>query len=547
MGVSKILVIGLDGTTFRLILPWIAAGELPNLGRVQRTGSCGSLRSTVRPESSVAWSSFATGVNPGKHGVFGFAHVLPDYGVRINTAQSVQAPCFWQIAGQFDRNVGLINIPMTYPPQPVNGFMVSGMLTPSTQSQFTYPPDLRSELLSTLGDYIVNVGDISRGKGAFVEALDRCIELRCEATLYLMRSRPWDLFVSVFTESDRIQHFLWSDMDTEHPRRSVQDGGRFGQAILQHYRQLDAILGKLWRQAGDDAVIIVLSDHGFNGFHKTLFLNAWLHQMGLMNYTVTPSTDRRIWTSRLRHSTLLRYVKRNLPFVRDMRLTQVLRHAQFARRVDWPHTRAFFSEERAIRINLVGREAMGIVQPGEEYDRLREQIIQQLLALRDPETGATPIEAVYRREELYEGPFLDKAPDLIVEPKRSEPKAVDNYVLSPALEAEVFGIDNPRSGNHDLEGIFMASGPGIRSGLELKGAHIVDVAPTILHAMAIPIPEDMDGRPLKEIFDSSFIPPQDRGGTSSISRASPAAGNRVFSEADEQEVLSRLRNLGYLD
>jgi len=545
---QKVLVIGLDGATFRLIDPWIAAGELPNLARIQLAGSRGRLRSTVRPESSVAWTSFATGMNPGKHGVFGFASVQQDYKARINTGCSVRVPRFWQHVGRFGRQVGLFNIPMTYPPQQVNGFMISGMLTPSTQSQFTYPPELRDELLGVLDDYIVSVDGIGKCKSDFIQSLRRCTELRCQAMLHLMRSRPWDLFVVVFIALDRIQHFLWSDMDSEHPRHSSEDGARFGQAILEQYRQLDTIVGELWRRAGDDTMIVLLSDHGFNGFHKTLHLNAWLRQMGLMHYTATPPADHRSWASRLQNNPFLRRVKQRLPLIREMRLAGMWQQAHFTRRVDWSHTQAFFSEECAIRINLAGRESMGCVQLGQEYEELREQIIRQLLALRDPETGTAPIVAVYRRENLYEGPFLDTAPDLIVEPKRSQPNAADNYVLSPALEEAVFSTNNPRSGNHDLDGIFMVTGPGIRAGVELDGAQIIDVAPTILCAMGLPIPKTIDGRPLKEIFEGAFTRVQEREKESpSDGKAPSVAGDTVFRKDEEKQVLERLRSLGYLD
>jgi predicted AlkP superfamily phosphohydrolase/phosphomutase len=542
---QKVLVIGLDGATFRLIDPWIAAGDLPNLARIQLDGCRGKLRSTVRPESSVAWTSFATGVNPGKHGVFGFASVQKDYKIKTNTGRSIRAPRFWQHLSRFGRQVGLFNIPMTYPPQPVNGFMISGMLTPSAQSQFTYPPELRDELLGVLDDYVISVDSVGKGKSKFIELLRRCTELRCQGALHLMRSRPWDLFVVVFVALDRTQHFLWSDMDANHPRHCPADGAIFGQAILEQYRQLDAIVGELGRQAGDDAIVVLLSDHGFNGFHKTVNLNAWLRQIGLMHYTVPYLGDHNSWASRLRSNPFLRRVKRRLPFIRDMNLMSSWQQAQFTQRVDRSRTRAFFSQERAIRINLAGRETMGCVQPGREYEELTQQLTQQLLALRDPETGFAPIEAVYRREDLYDGPFLETAPDLIVEPKRADANAANNYVLSPALEETVFYADNPRSGNHDLDGIFMAVGPGIRAGVELNGARIIDVAPTILYAMGLPIPKAMDGRPLVDMFDATFR--HILGKVYLSEEASLTAKDKVFSETEEEQVLERLRSLGYLD
>lgn len=545
MDSRKILVIGLDGATFRLIDPWIAEGKLPNLAAMQSRGSRGSLRSTVRPESSVAWSSFATGVNPGKHGVFGFVSSMPDYRFRINTSQNVQATRFWQIAGKHSKQVGLLNIPMTYPPETVNGFLVSGMLTPSTHSQFTYPPQLKNELLGTVGDYIISVDDINSGKEAFIKEVQRGTDLRCKAALHLMRSRPWDLMVVVFIALDRLQHFLWSDMDAVHPRHSSNDGRRFGNAILEQYRHLDTMVGELWRQAGDDTIVILVSDHGFNGFHKTLHVNAWLRQVGLVHYTATSSTSLENRAEQLRHSQVLRRIKRRLPFIREIKLANLWQQTEFARHVDWSQTKAFFSAESAIRINLAGREIKGCVSPGREYEELREEIAQQLLTLRDPETGQAPIEAVYRREDLYDGPYLESAPDLVVEPKRHESMAQDNYVLSSALADTLFGTINPRSGNHDLEGIFMACGPGIRGGVKLHDARIIDIAPTILHAMGLPIPGDMDGRALVEILDDAENA-QEINGASAIAGPYPPQ-DEVFDETEKQQAMERLRSLGYLD
>jgi predicted AlkP superfamily phosphohydrolase/phosphomutase len=215
--------------------------------------------------------------------------------------------------------------------------------------------------------------------------------------------------------------------------------------------------------------------------------------------------------------------------------------------IDWGRTKVAFGPNLGININLQGREPNGIVSPGQEYERLCETLQRDLESYIDPETDERIVEKVVRREEVYTGNAVELAPDLrLIMAKSSVYRG--QYAYSPKVNAsQSLGCPDKVYGNHAEYGILLACGTSIRAGLQLNGIQIIDVAPTIMRAMGLPIPKNMDGRALKEIFDSSFMPPQDQGGNSSISRASPANGTPVFSEADEQEVLSRLRDLGYLD
>jgi predicted AlkP superfamily phosphohydrolase/phosphomutase len=503
---KKVIVIGLDGATFRLIEPWAQAGKLPTFAKLLKEGVRGNLRSTIRPESSIAWSSFATGKNPGKHGVFGFVvHRENSYSTDITTAKSIKSARLWNIVSDHGKKVVVLNVPMTYPPQPVNGCLVSGMLTPSLKSRFTYPDGLGQELLTELGDYVITVHGVHHDKESFVNDVKYCTEKHKEAALYLMKKCEWDLFTVVFTELDRLQHFLWADMDPSHPRHDPERAAP--NAILEYHQYLDDILREILENVVDDSTtVLIISDHGFNGFYKTVHPNTWLRDQGLLTLRSEYSrSGLKKLLFGLRSSPALAKAKRALPVLRDMRLsTRSLNGLRFESMIDWQNTRAFYSEVGGIRINLEGREPEGIVKPGSEYESLIENLHQTLESAMDPETGSSIFEAVYRREDLYWGPYVKRAPDLIIEPKRDEDDPGKNYALAydvPTNDQSLLSLSNPRTGNHTLDGIFVASGEGMRRDVEIRGSSILDLAPTILFTMGLSVPEGLDGRVLQEIYE----------------------------------------------
>ena len=502
------MVIGFDGATFRLIDPWVQAGKLPTFAKVLNGGVRGNLRSTIRPESSIAWTSFATGKNPGKHGVFGFAaHKENSYSTGINSARSIRSARLWGIAGDYNNRVVVLNVPMTYPPQPINGCLVSGMLTPSLKSPFTYPENLAHDLLSAVDGYTITVHDPGHDEAGFIRKVSHCTEKHKEATLYLMDKCEWDLFVVVFTELDRLQHFLWACMDPSHPRHDPQRAGRHGAALLEYHQCLDQILREILERVGDDTVVMLISDHGFNGFYKTVHLNTWLKDQGLL--TLHRDESGKLGLDKLLQglssSQPLVRMKKALPFLRDMRIsTPSLTNLRFENLVDWQNTRAYYSEIGGIRINLEGREPAGYVKPGAEYESLREDLQRVLTALEDPETGLPIFENVYKREDLYWGPYVERAPDLIVNPTRDDDDPRKNYAVAhnvPTKDMSFLDPSNLRTGNHTLDGIFIAFGDGVHRDVEIDRVSIMDLAPTVLYTMGLPVPEDMDGKILRDIFE----------------------------------------------
>ena len=539
---AKVVVVGWDGADWRLLGPWMQQGKLPTLARLVHEGVSGSLRSTIRPESSVAWASFSTGVNPGKHGIYGFAgrKTPTDYAMPLTNASSVRVERFWDILGRRHR-VGLLNVPYTYPPSPVNGFLVAGMLTPSAESEFTYPPALKSELLDSFSGYITDVSGPKDDKARLIENVRVFTAQQQAMALYLLTHKPWDFFTVVFVGSDRLQHFLWADGDPAHPWH--EDSSPFADELLTHYQALDDGLAQILDAIPADTRLFLISDHGFNGCARKFLVNHWLHRQGYLATNAGGGS----WplamalVSRLSAVPLLRTLKQKV--ARNHVKLSDLRSASFVNTIDWHKTSAYFGLDGGVRINLQGREPEGIVSPGQAYEQLRRRLRQELSELRDPDTQQQVFAQIILREEIYEGPHLELAPDLILEPQRERSILGENFVLDGALHADkrqIFVSSAPYSGNHAFDGIFCAVGSGIHQDRRVDGAQIVDLAPTILTAMGHSVPAHMDGKPL-DIFSSEITPH-----ILTEPSVNPDTEQQIYNQEEAALVEKRLRDLGYI-
>jgi predicted AlkP superfamily phosphohydrolase/phosphomutase len=553
---TRVLVIGLDGATFRVIRPMVAAGELPVLSRLLAGGAHGVLRSTIQPSSEQAWTTFMTGVQNGKHGIFGFVQrASGSYEYQYTNALSRRAPTIWRILSERGRRVICINMPLTYPPEPVNGVLVGGLMSPSERSRFTYPDGIYDELRRAIGGYIIDV-DIETGRlkdageAQLLSALDQMTHWRTEAAKYLGRTRAWDVLCVVYGSTDRVSHKFWKYME--------QGGDKAG-IIPQVYRRLDAAIGELLDAFADERTIALLvSDHGFGPLKKALFLNQWLAEHGYLVWK-EPQRDAR---ARLRagfNQALRRAVRwLDRPWVGAAKralfatwpgLKGKLHSSMAYAAVDWSRTRAYGSGTMGnIYLNVRGREPAGIVTPGIEYEALRSEIIAGLAALRDPEDGRPVFEAVYRREDIYHGPCLELAPDIVglLDPTYHV-AAVDwrpaGGAVIAALGDQLLFVGD-LTGQHDMEGILIAHGPNIRVGAEVQGAGIIDMAPTILALLGEPIPADMDGRVLQQIFERPLAV---AGGAPAGSDVASAEAGDGYSDAEADEIAARLRGLGYIN
>ncbi len=544
----KVIVLGLDGATFERILPGVERGDLPAFARLLREGAWGTLRSTLPAESPAAWTTFATGVGPGRHGIYGFMLRRPTaYEYDIGGSHHVRTPTLWDIAGAEGLRVGVINVPFTYPPRPVHGFLVAGMMAPGTRSKFTWPPELRAALLRAVPNYPVSHG-LGRSRGVDPRAVlarnfSDTIAAREHAMRWLdLRCRP-DLLICVFTVLDRLQHFLWADMDTGHPAHQPSAPPEYREAISAAYRQLDGVIARTLDAADNETLLIVLSDHGFQAVARTFYVNAWLADRGYLALTGGRGEPAG-WTHRA--ARMARRVLARLPggsVLGDRLRARHLISAAFVRAIDWRRTRAWFGLDRALWINVAGRDPAGCVRPGADYEALRAQLIAELESLRDPETGHRVAAKVHRGEAALAGGGLSVVPDLLIEPARDADDPNGRYVLSeqlPTAGARGFaGPSAPVSGYHTPEGILLLCGKGIRAGRRLTGASIADVAPTILAAVGVGAPSTLDGKPLLGERQTDV-----EGAPQPLARTDAEA---AWTESDRAAAEQQLKDLGYLD
>lgn len=514
--IRDVLVLGWDGAEPSLIAKLLAQGRLPNLARLIATGRQGILRSTIRPESSVAWTSFATGVHPGQHGVFGFMRSQPNsYHTRLVSSADVKHPFFWEVLSQHGYRVGILNMPMTYPPRPVNGWLVCGLMTPSSASTFTYPPELGAHLLRR--GYIIDadpMGLTGLDREAYVEYLASLVRMRTQIAYDLFSRGEYNLGVIVFTELDRLQHFFWADIDENHPLRPERPQP---DAIYAHYELLDSSLGELAQLVGRDAEIIVMSDHGFGPFAKQFYVNAWLIKEGflkLKNENNEIKDTLFLETLRfLRKINLMRSVKVHL-FGR-WSLIKAVERDMFVDSIDWPNSQAWFTEVGGIRINLKGREPIGAVHQ-QDKERIIENIIDKLNNIKID--GNSVFDIVARSSDLYRGSQLEFCPDIILVPSCNQTNPSFNCRIGSHNKYnlnQIFSSSYPYTGDHLVNGYFASNRTTVKSIVE-----IVDLTRYIMSRFDI---------------------------QSGFQVASEDGQARPSGRDDEEMVRRRLRALGYLE
>lgn len=558
---NKVLVLGLDGATFDLIKPWAAAGYLPTLKRLMDEGAHGSLRSTTPPMTGPAWTSFATGVNPGKHRLYDWiARDEGQYTFSPMTALDMEAPTIYTLLSDAGRRVCALNVPMTYPPTPVNGVMVSGLPAPSTKVQITYPAGLYNEILDAVGDYILypDPGQAysEAGVDAFLTRLYRTTDLRVETLDYLRSREDWDFAMVVFNGTDTISHAMWKYMDKTHPLHDPAGALKYGNAIRDYYAYLDGKLAKYVDELPDDTTLVVMSDHGFGPFHKFIHVNNWLMQEGWMATNSGPLTRLKRTMFRQGFSPMNVYDTMMRMGLGSLKGEVVRGQGQGLLKtfflsfddIDWSRTQAYsLGNVGQVYLNVAGREPQGCVQPGAEYERVRDEIIAKLKTLRDPETGELVAETIYRREELYSGEHLEKAPDIVFLPRRLEYFGFGEYEFGShkIIESMRRGI----SGTHRMNGIFMAYGAAIKPGAVAENASLYDLAPTILRLMDEPVAEHMDGRVLDEVLTpdvAAALAERRAARNQSGTSGGKGFGKESMSAEDKKVLADRLRSLGYV-
>lgn len=558
----RVMVIGFDGATLELIKPWADAGLLPNFKRLMDQGSWGELESTKPPVTPAAWSTLATGTNPGKHGLFDFyARKADSYETYVVNSQNRHGPTLWGLLSEAGYRVVVLNIPATYPPDPVNGIMVSGFLTPANADDAAYPGHVLAELKQAVPGFGFYPPAIF-SQGEEVKFVDDVLDWdmqALQATEYLASRQPWDFLFTVFTGVDILSHWMWRHMVTRGASVSSSDTTvrqTLADAIQAVYRQADRILGQLLAMADSNTYVCVLSDHGFGPLDYYMHLNTWLVQQGYMKFRRTPLVLLKMLAFRLGFTPL-----GILELLRSLHLGGTVQQVAKRRKswlsaliqgvflsfkdVDWSRTTAYTSGYAGpIFVNLRDRQPQGVVQPGVEYERLLEQLSRDLQALRHPYTGEPYVREIYRpSRDLYWGPYSDQSADLMFEPLdwANQGFGVHDFASNRWLEPTP-----DRTGTHRMNGIFFLHGPGIRPNCVVQQAALTDIAPTILALLDVPIPRHMDGKVLTEPLGDEL------SGQLSIAYTDaemPADRQDVpgaaLSDQEEQAIRERLEALGY--
>jgi predicted AlkP superfamily phosphohydrolase/phosphomutase len=548
MGKHSILVISLDGATFDLLNPLMDAGCMPVLSSLVKDGIAGTLESSIPPVSAPAWASFQTGVNPGKHGIVDFfRYQAGSYKPSLVSSESIQAPTLWSLLSKQGRRLCVLNVPVTYPPQPVDGCMIAGFLTPGLDVDFTYPAELRKQLLSSVPEYVIAPSmDIAvYGISGFVKKMIHTIWQRWKAACWLMDLESWDLFMVQFQATDTLQHALWDCLDSTQPGFATYTSEE-RRLVRQFYHTLDEIIGDLIGRAGD-ASIIIMSDHGFGPARKRVYINRWLAAQEYLALNVgnawmsiqagVEDLIKRLDVLGARH----RLLPRGVQSVR----AGIIRKLTQAPWIAWPKTRAyvpFGTTYASLYVNLSGRERQGYVTEP-EYESLRNELIDHLPTLIDPSTGQPVIVQVYKREEIFSGPALPELPDLMIRPQ-------DGYLLETRFKGNRIFDPLPAylSGLHRMEGMYVLTGEAFNNCRCLDQVHLIDLAPTILHLLDVSVPEWMDGRPLTD-EPVSFVPERqfsDQDKFFSNTEFKPAEGKSIYSSEEKTQVVDRLHDLGYL-
>ncbi len=556
---KKVLFIGLDGSTFDVLDPLMEAGLMPRLKQFIDEGVRGLLETTIPPITPTAWVSWMTGKNPGKHGVFEFllrrkgSNSLPDMPVSSHSRDGLP---FWDVLARYGKQAIVTNVPCTYPPAIVNGLMISDFLTPRGRQDFTYPESLLAEIESKFGPYQLYITEVyTRGRvDNILNQLFEELEYKTKVNRYLMNEYGWDVFATHYWGTDRFQHELWHLLDESHPFFDRKEHDAHISRIHDYWHAVDSTLGHLIDEAGDETTVYLGSDHGFGPIKKFLCFNVWLIQEGLLVLKSDAMTWFKRALFRLGLTPDLAYrsaMKMGLAHLRlSVGVTNRSSLMKFANMlmlsledVDWSRTVAFSKGNYGqIYINLRGREASGIVEPGAEYDRTVDDIINKLRSLVDTSTGDALIGPIWRREDLYTGPHSEESPDIQFLPADMSNKPLGTLDLtSNKFITPVYG----NSGDHRMHGIMLGRGPDLKRGAEVLGARIIDYAPTILHTFGVEVPSDMDGRVLEEIFTEDYR----KANPVRISDAAASAETghvETMTDEESEEIRERLRGWGYL-
>ena len=516
---NRVIVLGLDGAEPSIVEKLCGAGKLPTLAHIMKNGAFTRLRSTTPPHSGPAWAAFSTGCNPGKTGAYSFQRLAPGkYEQEPLFSRHVRAEKMWQAANRHGKTAGVLNVPLTQPPDPVDGFMVSGL---PSHEKHCHPPDILAEFMEKIPDNVDGPAQVLDWDpycmAIFIRDMNRSNTLD-----YASQQHPTDLQIAVFDLLDRVQHRYMHMTGPSQPFYNPEHASTLGDAVETAYGIMDTIVQKVLLKMAPGDTLFIVSDHGFRACPGVFHLTGFLHREGYLTLTGE-------------HNPATALINKN---------------EEVYQATDWSRTRAFVVNDdlmtsAGIRLNVRGREPGGIVEPGAEYESLRDELMGKLGEITHPESGRRIMENIYKREDVFSGPYADEAPDILLESAHRlapgiAPGVVFSRIAPPGPKQQYLTFHF--TGFHAQDGIFMALGKNIRTRAPLEKADMADVAPTILHALQCPVCEGLDGRVIP-VFNDAFM-------RRCPVRSEPARGAAGAvpdaSDEDKQQAMKHLEGMGYL-
>ncbi len=531
---NKVLIIGIDGGTWDVLKPAMEAGFMPYLSQFTQNGASSRLSSVIPAITPAAWGSFQTGRNPGQNGIYDFKY-WDQNGKRQLVSSDMLKNTIWEIAGTAGKRVGVLNVPMTYPPRKINGEMVCGLLTPGLSSNFTWPPELKNELLTAIPDYnILNLSNVAvspaeNSLDEFINMMKTNLDYRLKAGQFLVNSRDYDLFMIHYHASDIIQHGLWGYLDPEHKLFSPEKQNKIFDKFYSH---LDANIGKIVdtfkSRMGDDSYVVLMSDHGFQSNVFQVNMGKWLIEQGYVKPHPKP-------------------VKPNpaIAFAKKIGIGKIARSFIPKKNVArLEHQLNLKQEQVENQILYSGGCREGFLTIIEQDLQKKSKLVNEIIEkLNDLEFDGKKVFAnIYRKNEIFHGENLDTMPDITMVP-------IDKWSCvfhenSDSLFIETDMDTTIHIGTHHQDGIFAINGPGIKPG-QYNTNNILDLTPTILWLLGISIPNGtFDGKKLKHLFSNSDS--IDSAEQITVSIENNSLQKESFSSNERNDVEQRLKDLGYM-
>jgi predicted AlkP superfamily phosphohydrolase/phosphomutase len=560
---KKTLLVGFDAACWEYLDPLLQTGRLPTVQRLIDSGTWGTLQSTLPALTPTAWASIITGKNPGKHGVFDMLVRHPDtYEFRPTNAQMRRGTPFWQRLTERGLRVGLINVPFTYPPEPIDGFVVTGFGTPNSASDFAYPGEVLKRITAQFGRYQPQVDReilLNSSPSEIWRAEQEVQAQQVEAAVLLSDQFPVEVLAINLMLLDHANHKM--------PHMSQ---------VQEAICQTDSDLAYLIQSFQPDNVMLI-SDHGSRRVKGDFLLHAWLRDHGYCTQVERTSAEKpaalnwvlKQWLQArwganggVQSKTLQHLSRRLLPWLPqqisnrvwhelDQTVPFAREHVKFSGEIDYVRSSAYPGAQYSglIYLNLVGRESAGVVS-GEEKEAFLAKLVGELAQISDPDTNDPLFAGVYSSGMLYEGPMAELGPDIIIDSYNAQWNILSTFRRGARAENVHAGyfVDNFNDfGHHSRDGIFIFSGDDFNdAGFASGERQIRDVPATLLHLYGIPIPDDYDGRVLERLLAPEFVSQQPISYQPGDEESSVSVED-LYSPEEAEELLGHLRALGYVD